>query len=167
MAEIGFEALTGEMSQRDEGFLMSSAVSPDIALDLAVTAEIALLALEAAAHLHGGVPLLGRGLLVVGEDLVDDRLERPQNRGGPRLAPGVGSRLGLGENPPNLLPRVMKRARDSADGQAIASGTSNRSVIVHRKHILTSVGDRVSRKTSSLILLCQLNLDPFWLVERV
>jgi hypothetical protein len=46
MAEIGFEALTGEMSQRDEGFLMSSAVSPDIALDLAVTAEIALLALE-------------------------------------------------------------------------------------------------------------------------
>jgi hypothetical protein len=45
---------------------------------------------------------------------------------------------------------VMKRARDLADGHAIASSAANCSVIVHRKHILTSVRDRVSRKTSSL-----------------
>jgi hypothetical protein len=44
----------------------------------------------------------------------------------------------------------MKSVRDLADGHAIASGASNCSVIVHRKHILTSVRDRVSRKTSSL-----------------
>src|SRR6476659_1634644 len=44
----------------------------------------------------------------------------------------------------------MKGARDLADGHAIASGASNPSVIVHRKHILTSVKRRVSRKTSRL-----------------
>lgn len=38
-------------------------------------------------------------------------------------------------------------ARDLADGHAIASGAANRTVIVHRKHILTSAKDWVSRKT--------------------
>ena len=50
---------------------------PDVASHLAITAGIAVLVAEATEHLHGGVPLLGRGLLVVGQDLVDDGLERP------------------------------------------------------------------------------------------
>ena len=38
VTEIGFEPLTGEMSQRHEGFLMSAPMSPDVALHLGVTA---------------------------------------------------------------------------------------------------------------------------------
>jgi hypothetical protein len=150
VTEIDFETLAGEMSQRDEGFLMSSPVPPQIALHLAVTAGIAVLVAEATEHLHGGVPLLGRGVLIVGQDLVDDRPELPQDRGGSLVGPGVGIGLGLCEDLTNLPPGVMKRARDFADGHAIASGAANCSVIVHRKHILSSVRDRVSRKTSSL-----------------
>src|SRR5512143_703670 len=126
---------------------MSHPVSPEITLQLAVTAGITVLVAEAAEHLHGSVPLLGRGVLVVGQDLVDDRPERPQDRGGSLVSPGVGSRLGLGEDLTNLPPGVMKRARDLADGHAIASGAANRSVIVHRKHILTSERDSVPWQT--------------------
>src|SRR3954462_13709350 len=121
---------------------MSSPVTPQVALHLAVTAGIALLVAEAAEHLHGGVPLLGRGVLVVGQDLVDDRVEWPQDRCGPVVGPCVGMGLGFGEDLTNLPPGMMKRARDLADGHAIASGAANCSVIVHRKHILTSERDR-------------------------
>ena len=70
-------------------------VLAQIALDLGVTAGVAVLVAEATEDLHGGVPLLGRGVLVVGQDLVDERLERPQDRGGSLAGPGVGIRLGL------------------------------------------------------------------------
>ena len=110
VAEIGFEALAGEMPQRDESFLMSSPVSPDVASHLAIAAVIVVLVAEAAEHLHGGVSLLGRGLLIVGEDLVDDRPERPQDRSGSLLGPGIGLRLGLGQDLTNLPPTVMKPA---------------------------------------------------------
>src|SRR4051812_13719353 len=36
---------------------------------------------EAAQDLGGGVPLLARGVLVVGQDPVDDRLDRPRDGG--------------------------------------------------------------------------------------
>src|SRR4051794_6469652 len=66
------------------------------------------------------------------------------------VGPGVGIGLGPGEDLTNHPPGVMRRARDLADGHAIASGAANRSAIVHREHILASVRDRVSRKTSRL-----------------
>ena len=50
----------------------------DVALNLGVAAEVTLLVTEAAVDLGGGVPLLGRGGFVVEEDLIDQRLERPQ-----------------------------------------------------------------------------------------
>ena len=56
-----------------------ASVLEEVALHLGVTAGVAVLVAEAAEDLRGGVPLLGRGLLVVGQDLVDDRLERPQD----------------------------------------------------------------------------------------
>src|SRR5512132_3044912 len=143
VTEIDFETLAGEMSQRDEGFLMSSPVPPQIALHLAVTAGIAVLVAEATEHLHGGMPLLGRGVLVVGQDLVNDRAERPQDRGGALVSPGVGGRRGGSEDLTDLASGVMKGARDRSDGHAIASGAANCSVIVHRKHILTSERDWV------------------------
>jgi hypothetical protein len=54
---------------------MSSPMPPDVASHLAITTVIALLVAEATEHLHGRVPLRGRGLLVVSQDLVDDGME--------------------------------------------------------------------------------------------
>jgi hypothetical protein len=128
----------------DEGLLMPDAFPPQVALDLGVAAGVAVLVVESPIDLGGGMPLLGRRGLVVDQDLIDDRVERPQDRSGSLVGPGVGPRFGLGQDPTDLPPGVMKGTRDLADGHAIASSASNRSVIVHRKHILTSARDRVS-----------------------
>src|SRR3954470_17166092 len=129
---------------------MPDAVPPQVALHLGVTAGVVVLVAEPPEHLGSGMPLLGWRGLVVDQDLIDDRVERPEDRRGSVVGPGIGSGLGIGEYLPDLPPGVVKGARDLADGHAIASCASNRSVIVHRKHILTSVKDRMSRKTSSL-----------------
>ena len=82
VAEIGLEPLAREMAQGNEGLLMSAFVLEHVALDLAVAAAVAVFVLEATKDLHGGVALLGRRLLVVGQDLVDDRLEGPEDGSG-------------------------------------------------------------------------------------
>ena len=111
VAEVGFEALAREVSQRDEGLLMSRPVLAQVALDLGVAAGVAVLVAEAAEDLGGGVPLLGRGGLVVDQDLVDDRLERPEDRGGSVPGRGLGTGLGMVEDLPDGLPRVCRIAR--------------------------------------------------------
>jgi hypothetical protein len=53
-------------------------VGGDVASDRGVGAEIAVLVLEPAEELGGGVPLLGGCVALVAEDLVDDRGEGPE-----------------------------------------------------------------------------------------
>ena len=77
VAEIGFEALTGEMSQRDNRFLMLASMLLNVALDLSIAATVIVLVAETAKELSGGVPLFGRGGLVVDQDLIDDSFDRP------------------------------------------------------------------------------------------
>src|SRR5207253_2174915 len=83
VTEIGLEALAWEMSQGDERLAMVAAVFEQVALDLAVTSAVAVLVLEAPKQLHGGVALLGRRLLVVGPDLVDEPHDGTQDGSGP------------------------------------------------------------------------------------
>jgi hypothetical protein len=58
---------------------------------------------EASEHLSGGVPLLGRGGFVVDQDLIDDRLERPQHGGRAVSGQRLGMWLGMLERMPNGL----------------------------------------------------------------
>ena len=136
VSEIGFEALAGEVSQRDERFLMPASMLTQIPLHLGITAAVVMFVAEAPEELCGGVPLLGRGGFVVDEDLVDDRLDRPQQRSEsiPRRRARIG--LGLFENLANGVARMSEFAGDLADGLAIAPRPPNGSVIVHRKHVL-------------------------------
>ncbi len=75
MAEIGFEALARKMSQRNKRLSFPAMVLEDVALHLGVAAAVAMFVAKATEHLRGGVPLLGGRGFVVGEDLVDDRVE--------------------------------------------------------------------------------------------
>ena len=88
------------------------------------------------------MPLLGRGVLVVGEDLIDDRLDRPEH--GSLAVPGRRGRgLGMVEDLPDGLAGVSELSGDLPDGHAIATGPPNRAVVVHRKHVLgLRAGDR-------------------------
>ncbi len=83
VSEIGLEPPTRQVSQGDERLPISTSVLEHVALHLGIPAAVAVLVAEPSEELGGGVPLLGRGGLVVDEDLVDDRLDRPQQRGEP------------------------------------------------------------------------------------
>ena len=108
----------------------------DVALSLGVATEVTLLIAKAAVDLGSGMPLLGRGGFVVEEDLIDQRLERPQLWG--ESVPG--QRLGMGvrmhEGMPDGSSRVTELPGDLPDGHAIAISPPNRAVVVHGNHIL-------------------------------
>ena len=91
VTEVGLEALAGEMPQGDEGLTVRAVVLAEIALYLAVTAVVSVLVTEAAKDLRRGMPLLGGSILVVGQDLVDDGLKRPQHGRVLILGLGTGS----------------------------------------------------------------------------
>jgi hypothetical protein len=134
MTEIGLEALSGEMPQGDEGLAVRAVVLAEIALHLAVTTVVLMLVPEAAKDLRCSMPLFGRSILVVGQDLVDDDLKRPQH--GRVSISGLGTGLRMLEDMPDRVPRVIKVESDPPDGTAIATCPPNSTVVVHRKHVL-------------------------------
>jgi hypothetical protein len=83
VSEIGLEPPTRQVPKRDERLPMSTSVFEHVTSHLGIPAKIAVLVTEASEGLGGGVTLLERGGLVVDEDLVDDRLDRPQERSEP------------------------------------------------------------------------------------
>jgi hypothetical protein len=134
VAEIGLEALAWQMAQGDERFFPPPSVLEHVALHLGVLTRVAVLVAEAAKDLCGRVPLLGRGGFVVGEDLVDGRLE------GTELGRGAvaGRRNGLGmlEDLPDRDPGEAELPSDLSDGLAVAARPPNGTVVIHRKHVL-------------------------------
>ena len=112
VAEIGLETLAWEMPQGNEGLAMATSVLAHVALHLAVASAVAVFVLQATKHLHGGVALLGGRLLVVDQDLVDDRLEGPQDRGGSIPGPGTGIGLAMLQDMPDRLARVFEFTGD-------------------------------------------------------
>ena len=85
VAEVALQPLAGVVGQRDEGLAAVTAVAADVAADLVVAAQVAVLVTQAAEELHGGVALLGRRLLVGGKDGVDGGVEGTEDRGRGRL----------------------------------------------------------------------------------
>ena len=97
MAEVQFQPLAWIVRQRNERHLVPLSMDGHIPPDLIVTTPITVrLPLQPAEDLHGRVPLLTRGLLVLGQDLVDHRLERPQLGRFPLLRQGVPPGLRIG-----------------------------------------------------------------------
>jgi hypothetical protein len=112
-------------------------------LNLGIPAAVVVFVAKASEHLSGGVPLLGRGGFVVDQDLVDDRLERPQPGG--RTVPGQrpGMRFRMRESMPDGSSGVSELPGDLSDGQAITPRPPNRAKVVHGHHVLVlRVGDR-------------------------
>jgi hypothetical protein len=74
--------------------------------------------------------------LVVDQDLIDDRRDRPQEWGEPIPGRRDGIRLGLLEDLADGVARMVVFAGDLADGLAIAPRSTNGTVVAHRKHVL-------------------------------
>ena len=95
-----------------------------------------MLVAKATKHLRGGVPLLGRCGLVVGENLVDGALKGTEDRSLSVREPGDGVRLGVPQDLADRVSRKIELPGRSPDGHAIAMRPPNSAVIVHRKHFL-------------------------------
>ena len=131
VAEVGLEALTREMSQRDKGLLVPRPVLSHVALHLGISTRVAVLVAKTTEELRGRVPLLGRCVVIGAEDLVDEGLEGSQLGGGPVPGQGLGMGFGLHQGMPDGFSRVTEVAGDLSDGQAITPGPPNRSIIIH------------------------------------
>ena len=105
VAKVGLQPLAGIVGQGNEGFAAVAAMAADVAANLIVAAAVAVLVTQAAEDLHGGVTLLGRGILVGGENGVDDRVKGAQNRGGRRFGARVGLGLQAGRGPARTFRR--------------------------------------------------------------
>ena len=134
VSEVGLDPLAGEMAQGDEGLRALAAVAAEIALDLGVAAGVAELVAEPAVDLGGGVPLLGWGALVVGEDLVDRRLEGTEL--GRRPVAEFGDGFGILEGLSDGDAGEAAFAGDPPDGLAIAVGPPDGTIVIQSKHIL-------------------------------
>jgi len=133
VAEVGLQALARIMVERDEGLALGPPLGEQVEADALVAAGIAVLVAQTAEEFGGGMPLLAGGVFVGPEDLINDGLERVQDRG--QRAALVASGLGLGEDLPDLAPRVMKPAGQFADAHVLqAMGLANACVLVHGDH---------------------------------
>src|SRR5262249_28421975 len=95
---------------------------------------VGLLVAQAAEELHGGVPLLGRRLLILGEDGVDEGVEGAEDGSGRGLGAGVGLGLRVGEDLADLAAGGPGSAGGLADWQSVAVCQSDLGVVVHRQH---------------------------------
>ncbi len=101
LAEVEL-GMTGWMAERDERFLRVRLGSLHRRLDLGVTAGVAVFVPQALEDLPRRVPLLGRGLAVIVEDLVD----RGQ----------VGTEHGLRAHPGHLIAGRLRVRQDLGQG---------------------------------------------------
>jgi len=90
--------LAWQMSQRNKRLAMAASVLVHVALHLAIASVVAVFVAEATEHLHGGVALFGGRILVVDQDLVDERLEESQDWSGVIPCAGIGVGLGMLED---------------------------------------------------------------------
>src|SRR5208337_3487365 len=80
MSEVGFETLAREMSQRDEGFLLGAFLLEQVTLYLSISADVSVFVAELPEQLHRGMALFGGSVLVVAENLFEDRQDRSEHR---------------------------------------------------------------------------------------
>jgi hypothetical protein len=133
VAEVGFEPLTRIVIEWDECLALRARLRRDVSPDATIAAAVALLVTQAAKNLGGRVSLLGRRLLIGLQDVVDNRLERIDDRR--HDAPRVRLGFGQGENLADLAARVMKLPRQLANAQLVdPMGLANTCIFVHRDH---------------------------------
>src|SRR5262249_27290385 len=132
--------LAGRVGQRDEDLGVLVAPGSNGVLDGRQAALVAVLVAEPLEDPHGGVALLPGGLLVVLEDLVEDREEGPELGLGPRPLLAIAGRLGVIEDLAEGLPVEVELPLDGAHALAVdEDATADLGPVVHvREHRVTS-----------------------------
>jgi hypothetical protein len=120
------------MGQRDEDLGGAKPPGADGVLDRGQAALIAVLGPEPVEDPPGGMTLLLGGLLVVLEDLMDDRQEGLEDRGSPGLGAALAGRLGVIEDLPEGLPVDLVLAAGGTPAEAVGEhATSDLGPVFH------------------------------------
>ena len=134
VAEVGLGTHARPMLQRDEGLAAVESSLPEVAADLIVLAGVPLLGDQTPVNLRGGVPLLARGGLIGGKDLIHKWSKRPEHRSRPRLDKRVGRRFGVPKGFANRVSPNAELLGDLTGTQPVSVGLSNPGKIVHSAH---------------------------------
>jgi hypothetical protein len=133
VTEVALEPLPRIVVKRDERLALRAAFGHDVVPDATIAARITVFLLQAAKDFGDRVPLLARRLFIAAQDLIDNRLERIDHRR--HHPPPVSLRLGLGQDLPDLAPRMMKLPGQLPNAQLVeAMGLPNARVLVHLDH---------------------------------
>lgn len=134
MTEVGLETLPGVMVEWNKCLAVLPLLGTHVAPDTIVTAAITVLLLQPPPQLLRGVPLLGRRLLIAGQNGVNNGLEWIQNRGR-RFEPDIMLRFRHRQDLADLPPRMMEKTSQLADAEAVDKVCpANTCILVHRDH---------------------------------
>ncbi len=139
MAEVRLQTPARRMCQRQERLTPIPHPLAHIPPHLVVTAAVAVLIPQPTIQLRHRMLLLTRGLLVLGQDLLDQPLVRTQPRGRTILPQRVRTRLALGQHLPNLPTRMVEPPGDLPNAHPVPMRDSDPAVLFHRQHPSVSV----------------------------
>jgi len=134
VAEVRFKPLAWIARERDKRLDVQALHFANVAAHGIVAAQVTVLVAQPLEDATVGMPLLGRRLFIIGENLLDDVMKAAE-LGRPRFAgPSKRLRLWVGQNFANLASRMVKSAGDGVNAHAVAMGLANACIYVHREH---------------------------------
>lgn len=134
VAEVRFEPLARITRERDKSLDVLAPYLANVAAHGIVPTQVTVLVAQPFEDATARMPLLGRRLLIVGKNLLDEMMEAAE-LGSRRFAePSKRLRLWVGQNFADLASRMMKRACDGTNAHTIAMGLANACIYVHREH---------------------------------
>jgi len=134
VSEIGLQPLARRMGQGDEGLASIPAMLANVPPDLVIAAEIALFIAKTPIELGRGVTLFAGGLLIGGQDLIDQCPVRAQPGCRPSFEQCIRTRFALLEHLANLPPGMAVPPGDLPNAHPIPVSNPDLAIIFHRQH---------------------------------
>ena len=134
VAEVRFQPLAWITRQRDKRLHVLPSRFANVAAHRIVAALVTMLITQPFEDALARVPLLGRRLLIVGKDLLDDGMKATEHARSELALPRKRLGLWIDQGFADFASRMVKRACDGPNTHAIAVGLANACIFVHREH---------------------------------
>jgi hypothetical protein len=152
--EVRLQPPTRRMGQWDEGLSFGPAHPADVTADLVVATRVAVFASQATIELRRRVLLLARGLLILRQNLLDQRLVRTQPWSRSVPLEGVRMRFTLLQHLPDLTPRMTEPPGNLPNAHPIPMRNSDATIIFHRQHPFSPSTGGLVKKPSAYGAYC-------------
>jgi hypothetical protein len=134
VSEIGLHTTARRMRQGKERLTVVSTVLGDVTANLVIAAHVALFVPQTSIELGRRVTLFAWGLLILSQDLIDQRLVGPQTRRWPALPQRVRTRLTFPKHLANLLSGMPVAPGDLPNTHPVPMSDPDPAIVFHRQH---------------------------------